>query len=159
MPAAPGARPPLLLFVIGETARAANFSLNGYARPTNPELAAIGAVSFTAVTSCGTSTAASLPCMFSPLGRVDYGARKTETENLLDVAQRAGLAVLWVDNQAGCKGLCARVPNGYARDPVPGAAPLPAGLCGNKYLDAALLQGPERTAGPPCPPNAVRAAC
>ena len=31
-----GARPPLLMLVVGETARADHFSLNGYARNTNP---------------------------------------------------------------------------------------------------------------------------
>ncbi len=142
LPVGPNTKPPLLVLVVGETARAANFSLNGYARPTNAELVATGAVSFTDVTACGTSTAASLPCMFSPLGRVGYGARKADTENLLDLVQRAGLAVLWIDNQAGCKGLCARVPNADARDPAPGAAPIPPGLCdGDECLDAALLHG------------------
>ena len=142
MPAAPGAKPPLLLLVVGETARAANFSLNGYARPTNPELADTGAVSFRNVTACGTSTAASLPCMFSHLGREAHSARQGEHENLLDLAQRAGLAVLWIDNQSGCKGLCERIPNAFARDPAPGAPPLPAGLCeGGECFDAALLHG------------------
>ena len=31
-------------------------------------------------------------------------------ENLLDVLKKAGLDVLWVDNQSGCKGVCARIP-------------------------------------------------
>ena len=142
LPAAPGAKPPLLLLVVGETARAANFSLNGYARATNPELAATDAISFTSVTACGTSTAASLPCMFSGLGRVEFGARKGERENLLDLIQRAGLAVLWVDNQSGCKGLCARVPSADAHAAAPGAASLPAGLCeGGECYDEALLHG------------------
>ena len=142
LPAAAGAKPPLLLLVVGETARAANFSLNGYPRPTNPELAATAAVSFRNVTSCGTSTAASLPCMFSHLGREAYSSRHGEQENLLDLAQRAGLAVLWLDNQSGCKGLCERIPNALARDATPGAPPLPAGLCKRgECFDAALLHG------------------
>ena len=102
-------RPPLVLLVVGETARAANFSLNGYARNTNPQLAKLPVLSFTNAWSCGTSTAASLPCMFSHLGREAYGQRSNEHENLLDVARHAGMAVLWVDNQSGCKGVCARV--------------------------------------------------
>ena len=142
LPPKPGAKPPLLLLVIGETARAANFSLNGYARPTNPELAGTAALSFRNVTACGTSTAASLPCMFSHLGREGYAARQRDHENLLDLAQRAGLAVLWVDNQSGCKGLCERITNAFARDPAPGAPPLPAGFCeGGECFDAALLHG------------------
>ncbi len=132
LPRAAGVKPPLLLFVVGETARAMNFSLNGYARPTNPELAKLqgpGLVSLRQVTSCGTATAASLPCMFSPLGREAFVDLKGKQENLLDVLQRAGLAVLWLDNQSGCKGLCDRVPNSFTSQLPDGAAPLPGGLC------------------------------
>jgi lipid A ethanolaminephosphotransferase len=103
-------RPPLLVFVLGETARSQSFSLNGYERNTNPKLAEETVASFTHVSSCGTSTAESLPCMFSHLGRVDFAKRSNEFENVLDVLQRAGYAVLWLDNQSGCKGQCARVP-------------------------------------------------
>ena len=141
-PRAPGTRPPLLVLVIGETARADHFALNGYARATNPELSAQGALSFRNVTSCGTNTAASLPCMFSHLGKAGFEARDREHENLLDLVQRAGMAVLWIDNQAGCKGLCERVPHAHARDPVAGVAALPASLCdGDECLDDALLHG------------------
>ncbi|MCF8206307.1 MAG: phosphoethanolamine--lipid A transferase [Methylotenera sp.] len=142
LPRADGAKPPLLLLVVGETARAMNFSLNGYARPTNPELAKLPATSLFSlrdVTSCGTATAASLPCMFAPQGREAFDADKPQ-ENLLDVLQRAGLAVLWLDNQSGCKGLCDRVPNSFTAKLPEGAAPLPAGLCdGEECFDEALL--------------------
>lgn len=135
MPAA-GTRPPLFLLVVGETARADRFSLNGYSRPTNPQLATLDVVSFRDVTSCGTSTAASLPCMFSHLGREGFGAREHDHENLLDLAQRAGLAVLWIDNQSGCKGLCDRVPKVSASEGAPAA------LCSDgECLDEALLRG------------------
>ncbi len=139
-PRPPGARPPLLLLVVGETARADHFALNGYPRPTTPRLSKLPVISFTDVSSCGTSTAASLPCMFSHLGRVGYEAREAEYENLLDLAQHAGLAVLWLDNQSGCKGLCERTANAFARDPAPGRGPLPATLCRDgECYDEALL--------------------
>ena len=115
-PRAAGTKPPLLLLVIGETARADHFALNGYARATNPELAQRNVLSFRKVRSCGTSTAASLPCMFSHLGKTDFEARQHDHENLLDLVQRAGMAVLWVENQAGCKGVCDRVPNATLHD-------------------------------------------
>lgn len=104
-------KPPLLVFVLGETARSQNFSLNGYERNTNPLLAKENITSFTQVSSCGTSTAESLPCMFSHLGRTEFAKRSSEFENMLDVLQRAGYAVLWMDNQSGCKEQCARVPH------------------------------------------------
>ncbi len=138
-PADPQGRPRLLVLFVGETARAANFSLNGYARPTNPRLAGLDVLSFRQATSCGTSTAASLPCMFSHLGRSGFLDRAGEQENLLDALQRAGLAVLWLDNQSGCKGLCDRVPHAHATEAA-GKTPLPAGLCeGGECLDMALL--------------------
>ena len=110
-----GAKPKILLLVVGETARAANFQLNGYARATNPLLLKrADVISFSEVAACGTSTAASLPCMFAKEGRSDYQSGSYE-ENLLDVLQRAGLAVLWIDNQSGCKGVCARIPSADAQ--------------------------------------------
>ncbi len=106
-------RTPLVVLVVGETARAANFSLGGYTRPTNPQLAQLqaegGLTYFTDVRSCGTNTQASVPCMFSHQGKEAHEASRQPYENLLDVLQRAGLAVLWLDNQSGCKGLCDRV--------------------------------------------------
>ncbi len=134
------ARPPLLLLVVGETARAQNFGLDGYERPTTPALARWqaeeGLVNFSQVRSCGTNTLVSVPCIFSPLTRAQGGDRTPQHENLLDVLQRAGLAVLWIDNQAGCKGVCNRVPHAQAGD-----APVP-GLCdGGECLDPAMLQG------------------
>lgn len=156
-PLAAGAKPPLLMLQVGETGRAGNWQLNGYPRPTNPELSREGVTSFTAVTSCDTDTAGSVPCMFSPLGRVGYNARKQDTENLLDVLQRAGYAVLWIDNQSGCKNVCDRVPHVATTDPVPGGAPLPAGLCGEgDCLDMALLHGlDQRLAALPAERRAV----
>lgn len=103
-------RPPLLVFVLGETARAQNFSVNGYSRETTPLLAKENITSFTKVRSCGTSTAESLPCMFSHLSRDEFNNRPHEFENFLDVLQHAGYGVVWIDNQSGCKGQCDRIP-------------------------------------------------
>ena len=105
------ARPLLVVLVVGETARAANFSLGGYERETNPLLAALPVLYFSDVTSCGTTTAVSVPCMFSPFGRARYNDRKAKShESLLDVVQRTGVSVLWRDNNSGCKSTCDRVP-------------------------------------------------
>lgn len=95
-------KPVLLVLFAGETARAQNFGLNGYARQTTPGLAERAVINFPDVTACGTSTAVSLPCMFSPLSQADYSRDGfMSRENLLDVLVRAGFAVRWVDNNTG----------------------------------------------------------
>ena len=133
-------RPPLLMLVIGETARAQNWGLSGYARDTTPALKRWqqqgDLVNFPNVQSCGTNTHVSLPCIFSPLTREQGGDKTPTQENLLDVLQRAGLAVLWLDNQSGCKGVCERVPNTSTRE-----VKLP-GLCADgECFDEAMLNG------------------
>ena len=108
----PQARPLLTVLVVGETARAANFSLGGYARLTNPQLQQREVLYFSNVHSCGTATAMSVPCMFSDLPRAEFDLNAAEhRDTVLDVLQRAGLAVSWVDNQSGCKGVCERIPH------------------------------------------------
>lgn len=106
----------VFVLVLGETARAANFSLNGYSRKTNPKISKLPVINFSKVSSCGTSTAISVPCIFSAKSRSDYddGLAKHQ-EGLLDVLQRAGVQVLWKDNNSGCKGACDRVPTFYVR--------------------------------------------
>ncbi|SNX68273.1 lipid A ethanolaminephosphotransferase [Cereibacter ovatus] len=103
-------KPVLTVLVVGETARAQNWGLNGYARDTTPELRRRGVVNFPAVESCGTATAVSMPCMFSVLSRSGYSQEKgLATENLLDVLAHAGVAVEWWDNNTGDKDIAARV--------------------------------------------------
>lgn len=95
-------KPVLTVIFVGETARAQNFGLDGYARDTTPELRGRDIVNFTDVSSCGTSTAVSLPCMFSPFPMEDYSQTKfVGSENLLDVLAHAGLDVRWFDNNTG----------------------------------------------------------
>ena len=141
------ARPLVLVLVVGETARAANWGLNGYARQTTPELAALATlnrqpgppalVNFRDVTSCGTNTEVWLPCMFAPVGRRDYDeAVVSGRQSLLHVLARAGVAVQWRDNQSGCKGVC----DGLPHDDV--LSINPAGLCAEgRCLDEGLLSG------------------
>lgn len=140
LPRAPGQKPLLMVVVVGETLRAANWGLNGYSRQTTPELAARQVVNFPQVTSCGTNTATSLPCMFSLYGRRNYDEDKIlGSESVLNVLQHAGLRVLWRDNQSGCKGVCKGVEEQVMitrKDPV---------LChGDECFDEILLSGLEK---------------
>ncbi len=104
--------PAVVLLVVGETARAESFALNGYERETTPRLARRkGLINFSDVSSCGTATAVSVPCMFSFLGREEFDFTRADSQsNLLDVLQTAGVGVLWRDNNSGSKGVALRVP-------------------------------------------------
>ena len=134
------ARPTLFVLVVGETARAQNFSLNGYARVTNPELARRGVINFPSATACGTSTEVSLPCMFSPFGRSNYNEEAIVThESVLQVLARAGVKVLWRDNQSGCKGVC----DGLPQEQLDHAA-VPSLCAGGQCLDEILLHGMDQ---------------
>ena len=147
VPAALSARRRVTIVVVGETARAANFSLLGYARDTNPRLARSDVIALSNVHSCGTATAASVPCMFQDVGRDGYRASMAKSrENLLDVLQRAGIAVLWRDNNSGCKHVCDRVPQeDLAHLELPELCP--AGHCYDEVLLHGLQQRIDQLSG------------
>ena len=99
----------LLVLVIGETARSMNYELNGYQRKTNPYLTRKNMVSFPNVSSCGTSTRVSVPCLFSSLSRQQFSLSKaSHQDNALDILKRAGFNVIWIDNNGpgDCQGVC-----------------------------------------------------
>lgn len=107
----------IVVMVVGETVRSANWGLAGYERQTTPGLAARDDLLALTGTSCGTDTASSLPCMFSDVRSADYDRTLVAgRENLLDLAARAGVTIRWVDAQAGCKGVCDRVATTWLRD-------------------------------------------
>ena len=101
----------LVILVVGEAARADHFSLNGYGKKTNPLLEKEELVNFSNMYSCGTSTAESVPCMFSIFGRDSYDYEKSiGTENILDVLNRTGFVnILWRDNNSDSKGVATRM--------------------------------------------------
>ena len=102
--------PELIILVIGETARADRFSLNGYIKNTNPMLSSESVVSFKNTSSCGTSTRISVPCIFSIEGKDKFELSKfKDEENFLDVAKKAGVNILWRDNNSSSKGVANRV--------------------------------------------------
>ena len=100
----------LIIMVVGEAARADRFSLNGYEKETNPLLKKEAIVNFPNMYSCGTSTAESVPCMFSIFGKADYDYKKgISTENVLDVLKHTkDINVLWRDNNSDSKGVALR---------------------------------------------------
>lgn len=143
-------RPVLLFVVVGETARAANWGLNGYPRQTTPELATMDVVNYTDVSSCGSDTETSLPCLFSPVGRRHYDAQRIRaSQSLLPVLARAGFEVQWRDNQTGCKGVCDGLPYRQVDVDQPDCQP---GQCPDQKLldglEAELRRDPVATGVP-----------
>jgi lipid A ethanolaminephosphotransferase len=129
-------KPLLFIMVVGETTRAANWGLNGYAHQTTPELSKLDIMNFSNASSCGTNTEVSVPCMFSPYGRHNYDEDAIrQHQSLLHILDHAGIKTLWRDNQAGCKHVCdglaeQRLDN--SKDPV---------LCADdRCLDEILLK-------------------
>jgi lipid A ethanolaminephosphotransferase len=103
----PRSKPVLLVFVMGETARADRFAFNGYSRDTNRYTRPLGVVNFPEVASCGTSTAESLPCLFSRFDRDNFShAKAAQNETVFLTLKRLGVNVFWRDNSTGCKDVC-----------------------------------------------------
>lgn len=127
------------IMVVGETARADHFSLNGYHKETNPELAKLDVLNFSQASSCGTSTAYSVPCMFSFMDKKHYSPDRAKNQsNLLDVLEHAGVKTLWRDNNSSCKGVCARVENDNFRTDID---PDSEFYNDGEYIDEVLLSG------------------
>jgi lipid A ethanolaminephosphotransferase len=100
-------KPTLFVLVLGETARADRFSLNGYGRDTNRFTRGRDVVNFPRVVSCGTSTAESVPCIFSGLGRAHFShAAAMSRESIFSALQRLSVTTFWRDNSTGCKDVC-----------------------------------------------------
>lgn len=101
----------LIIMVVGETVRADRFSLNGYDKKTNPLLEKENLTSFKKMSSCGTSTAVSVPCIFSKFTKNEYSDEKAHRyENVLDILDHVGVNILWRDNNSDSKGVAVRVP-------------------------------------------------
>lgn len=83
----------VVILVIGESARAQNFSLYGYARSTNPLLAESGAIALRNSVACSTYTRASLECMLSHTD--NRSAFSDPYEPLPSYLQRHGIDVVW----------------------------------------------------------------
>jgi len=98
------------IVVIGETARADHFSLNGYKRKTNPLLEQQDIINFTNAKACGTLTKISVPCMFYLGEYNNYSEKKARFQsNALDIISAAGVEVAWIENNSSCKNVCERI--------------------------------------------------
>jgi len=129
----------LIILVVGETARADRFSLNGYTKETNPELSKQDVISMTNVSSCGTSTGESVPCMFSNMTRKHFDREEAlHIENALDVLYEHGVQILWRDNNSDSKGVAVRMQ--YEDFKSPTLNP----VCDEECRDIGMLSGLDK---------------
>ncbi len=127
----------IVIMVVGEAARAERFSLNGYNKQTNPLLEQENIINFSNMYSCGTSTAHSVPCMFSIYDRKDYSYKKgVSTQNVIDVINRTKkVDILWRDNNSDSKGVALRVDYEDYRTPKNNT------MCEGECRDEGMLVG------------------
>lgn len=85
----------VLVLMIGESARRANFSLYGYEKDTNPRLAATSNLQHYEVASCATYTTAALRCILS------HSESGEPYEVLPNYLHRAGVDVVWRTTNSG----------------------------------------------------------
>lgn len=133
----PEAKRKLVIMVVGEATREDKLSLNGYSKQTTPLLAQEDIISLKNVYSCGTSTAYSVPCMFSVYNRGDYTYEKAMyTSNVLDVLnQTKKIALLWRDNNSDSKGVALRIAHKDYKSPQNNP------ICDEECRDIGMLVG------------------
>lgn len=87
------------IMVIGETARAMNFSLYGYQRDTNPRLSKTrGLVAFSDVTTQSNTTHKSVPMLLSLASASDF-ERLFHEKGILQAFREAGFHTVFLSNQ------------------------------------------------------------
>lgn len=102
-------RAELLVVIINDNARIANYPGYGYTVNTtpftknNPNL-----LFFSNMTACATSSEEAMSCMLSLYSRDEHDLKKAHDASYLpDVLKYAGIGVYWIDNsESGCSGVC-----------------------------------------------------
>lgn len=80
-----------VIVIVGESARADHFHINGYPRQTSPRLESLGVISYRDVWSCDSVTRNSVPCLFR---------REAPGEtSLIAVFRHLGFQTAWISNQ------------------------------------------------------------
>ncbi|ANV98234.1 hypothetical protein BBW65_05210 [Helicobacter enhydrae] len=113
-------KPKFIVLIIGESARSANFAINGYSKPTTPLLSQQNQIiSFRNFRSCGVITAISVPCMLTNYTHQTYTKRYLSEfrDNILDITQRVGIQTYYIGNNGGgCIGqVCIRLPKNHIK--------------------------------------------
>lgn len=87
----------VVVLIIGESARADHFHINGYHRQTTPNAESLGLTSFADVRACGTSTRESVPCLMTRATLEDKSLALRET-SLVSIFRKADFYTAWISN-------------------------------------------------------------
>lgn len=90
------------VLVIGESARADHWSMNGYERPTTPRISSETIINFPLVRSIGDCTAVTVPAMLTmqgPESRISINGPVNNQPNIVDIYKAAGYYTALVTNQ------------------------------------------------------------
>ncbi len=88
-----------VILVVGESSRAANQSMNGYKRNTNPNLSKVdNLINFSRVYSCGTITVYSLHCLLSYMNKIDFTI-STKESNIISVFKSLNFTTHYISTQ------------------------------------------------------------
>ena len=97
------------VFVIGETARYASFSINGYARDTSPMLSKTkNLITYSDLFSEANITSSSLSVILTRASATDYKRAFIE-KSFVDAFKEAGFKTFWIANQSETNGFIRRI--------------------------------------------------
>ena len=90
--------PALLVLIISDALRSDHLHVNGYARPTTPQIERLGVISYGRGRACDSSTEVSVPCILTRGTLADATSTVTES-SLISVLRGLGFATTWLSNQ------------------------------------------------------------
>lgn len=96
----PDSLPETYILVVGENSRGDRWQLNGYNRPTNPQLSGTdGLISFNKALSQSNTTHKSVPLLLTHLTSVNYGDSIDKVKGILTAFAEAGYSTTFISNQ------------------------------------------------------------
>jgi glucan phosphoethanolaminetransferase (alkaline phosphatase superfamily) len=90
--------PLTVIFVIGESVRPDHLHINGYPRPTTPNIERLGVVSFPDVSACAANTRFAVPCLMTRATRDDMRRPYLE-KSFISVFRQLEFETTWISMQ------------------------------------------------------------
>ena len=89
-----------IILIIGESARAMNFGINGYKKETTPQIKKIkNLISFKDVSPCANLTSQAVSCMLSEKTEKDFFATQNNSESIIKLFENLSFKTAWFSTQ------------------------------------------------------------